>query len=576
MLSQRFSSTISLSEIYNLLLATKRVKNLMAKKKAKPINHNKGSKKIVKESAFTSVPILDLIYNFQRAPDQWAARYILMVTAMLIRSAVGLGPYLGLGEKPINGDFEAQRHWMEITINLPINQWYFYDLPYWGLDYPPLTAFHLYLFGKIGSLINSNWFQLDQSRGIESTGIKNFMRVSSLISDLVIYSPALLAFVTFMGRKLNISRIDQIIIICLIMCQPSLILIDHGHFQYNSVMLGLWLFSLVDLLHENYVLASIWFITSIFFKQMALYYAPFIFFFILSKLFNNYYDYDHRKWNILILKFKFKKLIEISLAILATVNVILLPFIWANPNEVSKNLYQIITRVFPFNRGLFEDKVANFWCTTNILIKYRKIFTNEQLTKLSLILTILSILPSNLLLFYKNIFNSKFSKASGNNNKYLALIYGFAATAWGFYLFSFQVHEKTVLVPLIASTLLYCLNDRYYISITQWINNIATFSLYPLLKKDNLVLQYFVLLIMINWLVGAFQLKNNLLFHKNSWFWNTIFISTYLMITIYHIIDYYFVPPPHLPDLFVIINTTISFGCFSFYYLWLLYEIYRL
>ena len=46
------------------------------------------------------------------------------------------------------GDYEAQRHWMEITLNLPIQDWYREtkdnDLLYWGLDYPPLTAYHRY------------------------------------------------------------------------------------------------------------------------------------------------------------------------------------------------------------------------------------------------------------------------------------------------------------------------------------------------------------------------------------------------------------------------------------------------
>lgn len=49
----------------------------------------------------------------------------------------------------MHGDFEAQRHWMELTTNLPISQWYFYDLEYWGLDYPPLTAYHSWLLGKM-------------------------------------------------------------------------------------------------------------------------------------------------------------------------------------------------------------------------------------------------------------------------------------------------------------------------------------------------------------------------------------------------------------------------------------------
>ena len=47
------------------------------------------------------------------------------------------------------GDLEAQRHWMEITSHLPIKDWYSYDVQYWGLDYPPLTAYHSYILGKV-------------------------------------------------------------------------------------------------------------------------------------------------------------------------------------------------------------------------------------------------------------------------------------------------------------------------------------------------------------------------------------------------------------------------------------------
>lgn len=49
----------------------------------------------------------------------------------------------------MHGDFEAQRHWIEITYHLPITQWYRYDLHYWGLDYPPLTAYHSLLMGYV-------------------------------------------------------------------------------------------------------------------------------------------------------------------------------------------------------------------------------------------------------------------------------------------------------------------------------------------------------------------------------------------------------------------------------------------
>lgn len=47
----------------------------------------------------------------------------------------------------------SYRHWMEITIHLPISDWYRNttdnDLLYWGLDYPPLTAYHSWLCGKV-------------------------------------------------------------------------------------------------------------------------------------------------------------------------------------------------------------------------------------------------------------------------------------------------------------------------------------------------------------------------------------------------------------------------------------------
>lgn len=60
---------------------------------------------------------------------------------------------IGAHTPPKFGDYEAQRHWMEITTSLPLSEWYFNttnnDLQYWGLDYPPLTAYHSYLLGLL-------------------------------------------------------------------------------------------------------------------------------------------------------------------------------------------------------------------------------------------------------------------------------------------------------------------------------------------------------------------------------------------------------------------------------------------
>jgi hypothetical protein len=75
----------------------------------------------------------------------------------LVRCLVGLHPYSGAGTPPRFGDYEAQRHWMEVAVNLPIGQWYVNssdnNLDYWGLDYPPLSAYLAWGFGKVAQKV---------------------------------------------------------------------------------------------------------------------------------------------------------------------------------------------------------------------------------------------------------------------------------------------------------------------------------------------------------------------------------------------------------------------------------------
>ena len=76
-----------------------------------------------------------------------------IVFGLLLRVMTSFHPHSGQNQPPMFGDYEAQRHWQEITVNLPIQQWYFNttdnDLLYWGLDYPPLTAYHSYVIGLV-------------------------------------------------------------------------------------------------------------------------------------------------------------------------------------------------------------------------------------------------------------------------------------------------------------------------------------------------------------------------------------------------------------------------------------------
>lgn len=522
-----------------------------------------------KEDVYLHTPLYNLLCGFRRAQDQWVARYVTILSAIVLWSAVGLGLFSGKGQKPINGDFEAQRHWMEITTLLPMTQWYFYDLQYWGLDYPPLTAYHLWFFGVVGKFIDPSWLALDTSRGLETPQIKTFMRLSSILSELVVFVPALMGLLHQLGsQKQNLTRMTHIIVIALILYLPALVLIDHGHFQYNSVMLGLFLISVTDLIKGNLVLASVWFMSAILFKQMALYYSPFIFVYILSCLFTP------KKTVIATLKtFNFGGLIAVGLTVIISTVIMVVPFLLAasSASEAVALVKQILVRMFPFERGLFEDKVANFWCTTNLVVKYAQRFSHEQLKLLSLVFTVAAFTPPCLVIFWKNV-----RRQTKNADM---VIYGFSATAWAFYLFLFQVHEKTVLVPLIPTLFLLLNTDRATIAQVQWINNISIFSLFPLLKKDGLLMQYYTMFVMINWMMGGltFSLKSNMLWPTNTNVINklVIFLS-YAAIPIFHIVEHSMMPPARYPDLWVIANTTISFCCFGWFYLWLVYKIYVL
>ena len=62
----------------------------------------------------------------------------------------------GKGYPPLYGDMEAQRHWLSIVKHIPLSRWYYHDLAHWGLDYPPLTAYHSLLLAKIAEFTGNS------------------------------------------------------------------------------------------------------------------------------------------------------------------------------------------------------------------------------------------------------------------------------------------------------------------------------------------------------------------------------------------------------------------------------------
>lgn len=485
-----------------------------------------------------------------------AIALILLFTA-LVKWYTGMGSYSGQGTPPLFGDYEAQRHWMELTIHLPPREWYRYDLNYWGLDYPPLTAYVSWLCGIIGAWLDPNWFALDNSRGIETNGSKVYMRATVFTCDMLVFVPAALLFV-HTWQKNRSTKTQQVALLTLLL-QPGLLLIDFGHFQYNSVMLGLTLLSLCGFAAGLDLLGAVCFVLSLGFKQMALYYAPAIGCYLLAKC--------------LFLDFRTsaRLFVQLGLVTIASFAILFLP--WLPPFAPISAILDPVSRIFPFQRGLFEDKVANFWCASNVLIKWRMWMSAPTLIKLSAGLTAVGFLPVVVTMLhtgYRLGLSANVNEAAGESTSgpapVLSLLpYALLTSSMSFFLFSFQVHEKTILIPLLPLSLLLsgAAQNSFTFKLGALVNNVAVFSMWPLLKRDGLALQYFVHLALWNKTIG-----------HSPWGLRQKSVMDYLSLAFYagaillHIFEYFLPPPDHLPDIYPVLNVLLSTPVFVITWLW--------
>ena len=97
-----------------------------------------------------------LFRYFERMKSEWIGSVTIVLIVIFVRLCVGVGPYSGQGKPPMYGDFEAQRHWMEISTNIQISDWYRNttnnDLQYWGLGKPICFWFCFLCFFPIADL----------------------------------------------------------------------------------------------------------------------------------------------------------------------------------------------------------------------------------------------------------------------------------------------------------------------------------------------------------------------------------------------------------------------------------------
>ena len=178
----------------------------------------------------------------------------------------------------------------------------------------------------------------------------------------------------------------NLISLLLILIQPGLLLIDYGHFQYNCVSLGLALWGIIGVTSKWDLMGAASFCLALNYKQMELYHALPFFFYLLGK-----------SYKLNSIGSSIVRITKLGLVVVSIFGMLWMPFYV--PNGIH-GLQHVLSRIFPFNRGLFEDKVASFWCAISFLVKMKQIFSVSILLKISLVTTLFCSMPSLLMVLW--------------------------------------------------------------------------------------------------------------------------------------------------------------------------------
>jgi alpha-1,3-glucosyltransferase len=299
------------------------------------------------------------------------------------------------------------------------------------------------------------------------------MRSSVILCDLLILFPAVAYFaMAVISKKKQHKKTQSVALFFLTICLPCLLLIDHGHFQYNGVSIGLALLGATEILHQRYLLGSVYFSLALNFKQMLLYYAPVFFFALLRKCYesglgssSSSFRFTSAMWQLFL----------IGSTVILTFATLWLPFCLSlSPDHTCpQTLLEILTRLFPFSRGIFEDKVSNIWYTLSVPFDFRTMTDTSSLVRYSLLLTLIFLIPVAMALLRRPLTS-------------LLMAQSLVLSSLAFFLASFQVHEKSLLLSLVpAAFLLPCSPVDM-----MWFQISGTMTLFPLLIKDGQRIPY--------------------------------------------------------------------------------------
>ncbi|KAK0621335.1 dolichyl glycosyltransferase [Bombardia bombarda] len=374
-------------------------------------------------------------------------------------------------------DFEVHRNWLAITNSLPLWEWYYEKTSEWTLDYPPLFAYFEWIMSQVAKLVDPAMVRV---RNLEYASWETvyFQRFSVIVTELVlVYALQMLIDSSPRGASKRAAQVAAISILL----SPGLLIIDHIHFQYNGCMYGILIASLVLARKRATLLSSgLVFAALLCMKHIYLYLAPAYFVFLLRT-----YCLSPRS----IFQIQVLNCLKLGGGIAAIFGLAFGPF------AVQGQMPQILSRLFPFSRGLCHAYWApNVWAIYSFLDRVLIVLAPraglavradalQSVTRGLVGDTAFAVLPDiaprvcfALTVLFQTIPLVKlFAQPTWDNFIGAVTLCGYAS-----FLFGWHVHEKAILLVIIPFSLI-ALKDRRHLSAFRPLAVAGHVSLFPLL-----------------------------------------------------------------------------------------------
>jgi len=371
-------------------------------------------------------------------------------------------------------DFDVHRNWLSITNTLPIDKWYFENTSEWTLDYPPFFAYFEYLLSIPAAKIDPLLVQISRTP-ISTENVVLFQKITVIITDIaVLFGAALIS------KAMNLSYEKTIALFVLLLGNFGLLLVDHIHFQYNGLIIGISLMFLAALESGRLYLGAILFCVMLNLKHLFLYVAPFVGIYYLS------ISYPKSLFSVSAIKQSATQVAKLAFLVCTVFSISFYKF--ASKDQLT----QLFSRLFPVSRGLTHSYWAgNIWALYNtadfVLSKLYKIEKPSSLTSGLVQVTDFNVLPnvtplSCIILMMLSIVPMLISVWKRPESKKTE---AYCICALASFIFGYHVHEKAILLSLLPLAVVAVRNPDDGLGKTFLILSSAGYSgLLPLIFTD--------------------------------------------------------------------------------------------